>query len=79
MVSFCTWVIRCEKAAILMREEGLDHVYQLEGGILKYLEHTDGAHDHGVCFVFDERTVLAPERSAQPSAKAGDEDAGASS
>ncbi len=79
VVSFCTGGIRCEKAAILMREEGLEHVYQLEGGILKYFEHTDGAHYHGGCFVFDERTVLAPDLSAQPSAKAGDEDAGASS
>ena len=32
VVSFCTGGIRCEKAAILMREEGLPHVYQLEGG-----------------------------------------------
>ena len=54
-------------------------IYQLEGGILKYFEHTDGAHYHGGCFVFDERTVLAPDLSAQPSAKAGDDDASASS
>ena len=58
VVSFCTGGIRCEKAAILMREEGLAHVYQLEGGILKYFELTDGAHYHGGCFVFDERRVL---------------------
>jgi len=58
VVSFCTGGIRCEKAAILMREEGLSHVYQLEGGILKYFELTDGAHYHGGCFVFDERRVL---------------------
>ena len=44
LVSFCTGGIRCEKAAILMREEGLEHVYQLEGGILKYFEETDGSH-----------------------------------
>ena len=58
VVSFCTGGIRCEKAAILMREEGLPHVYQLEGGILKYFELTDGSHYHGGCFVFDERRVL---------------------
>ena len=40
VVSYCTGGIRCEKAAILMRDEGLEHVYQLEGGILKYFEHT---------------------------------------
>jgi UPF0176 protein len=58
VVSFCTGGIRCEKAAILMQEAGLDHVYQLEGGILKYFEETDGAHYRGGCFVFDERRAL---------------------
>lgn len=58
VVSFCTGGIRCEKAAILMQEEGLSHVYQLEGGILKYFEETDGSHYRGACFVFDERRAL---------------------
>ena len=66
VVSFCTGGIRCEKAAILMREEGLEHVYQLEGGILKYFEQTDGGHYHGGCFVFDERRVLEPDLSISP-------------
>ena len=61
VVSFCTGGIRCEKAAILMREEGLEHVYQLEGGILKYFEETYGKHYEGGCFVFDERRALAPD------------------
>ena len=64
VVSFCTGGIRCEKAAILMREVGLDSVYQLEGGILKYFEETDGAHYHGSCFVFDERRTLEADLSA---------------
>ena len=58
VVSFCTGGIRCEKAAILMQDAGLDHVYQLEGGILKYFEETDGSHYQGGCFVFDERRAL---------------------
>lgn len=58
VVSFCTGGIRCEKAAILMREEGLEHVYQLEGGILKYFEEMGGAHYSGGCFVFDERRAV---------------------
>lgn len=58
VVSFCTGGIRCEKAAILMREEGLEHVYQLEGGILKYFEEVGGAHYSGGCFVFDERRAV---------------------
>ncbi|MBP7567828.1 MAG: sulfurtransferase [Burkholderiaceae bacterium] len=68
VVSFCTGGIRCEKAAILMHEAGLPHVLQLEGGILKYFELTDGRHFHGDCFVFDEReavdAALAPRRAA---------------
>ena len=66
VVSYCTGGIRCEKAAILMREQGLDHVYQLEGGILKYFEETDGAHYRGGCFVFDERRVLDPALDTVP-------------
>ena len=64
VVSFCTGGIRCEKAAILMREVGLEHVYQLEGGILKYFEETDGAHYQGGCFVFDERRAVGADLSA---------------
>ena len=63
VVSFCTGGIRCEKAAILMREAGLQHVFQLEGGILKYFEETDGAYYHGSCFVFDERRTLGSDLS----------------
>ena len=64
VVSFCTGGIRCEKAAILMREEGPEHVYQLEGGILKYFEETDGSHYQGGCFVFDERRALSADLQA---------------
>ncbi|KAF1044006.1 sulfurtransferase [Xylophilus sp.] len=61
VVSFCTGGIRCEKAAILMQEEGIEHVYQLEGGILKYFEEVGGAHYRGNCFVFDERRALGAD------------------
>ena len=66
VVSFCTGGIRCEKAAIFMSEEGLDHVYQLEGGILKYFEETGGPGFEGRCFVFDERETLGTDLEAQP-------------
>ncbi len=67
VVSFCTGGIRCEKAAILMREAGVDDVLQLEGGILKYFEEVGGSHYHGECFVFDGRETLAPDLSASAS------------
>jgi UPF0176 protein len=62
VVSFCTGGIRCEKAAIYLQDIGLDHVYQLDGGILKYFEDTDGAPGwQGGCFVFDEREALGAQ------------------
>ena len=38
VVSYCTGGIRCEKAAIFLREAGVDRVLQLDGGILGYFE-----------------------------------------
>ena len=64
VISFCTGGIRCEKAAIYMREAGLEHVWQLDGGILGYLQQTGGAHFKGNCFVFDERGALDPQLAA---------------
>ena len=66
VVTFCTGGIRCEKAAIHMHNIGYDHVYQLEGGILKYFEDVGGAHYSGDCFVFDRRTALNPQLEATP-------------
>ena len=60
IVSFCTGGIRCEKAAIFMAEAGVERVFQLEGGILKYFEQTGGTGYEGNCFVFDERETLDP-------------------
>jgi len=64
VISFCTGGIRCEKAAIYMRNAGLPHVYQLEGGILKYFEKVGSAHYDGGCFVFDERRAVGADLSA---------------
>lgn len=61
IVTFCTGGIRCEKAAIHMKNIGYNSVYQLEGGILKYFEEVGGAHYTGDCFVFDHRTALNPQ------------------
>ncbi|MEO7152573.1 MAG: rhodanese-like domain-containing protein, partial [Burkholderiaceae bacterium] len=58
VVSYCTGGIRCEKAALLMREAGID-AWQLEGGILGYFEAVGAAHFDGACFVFDERSTVA--------------------
>ncbi len=60
VVSFCTGGIRCEKAAIHLREVGV-HALQLDGGILGYFEQVGGDHWAGECFVFDEREALSPD------------------
>ena len=71
VVSYCTGGIRCEKAALLMAHAGAANVFQLDGGILRYLEATGGRHFDGNCFVFDARETLddalAPARSSQAS------------
>ena len=67
VVSYCTGGIRCEKAALHMGELGMDHVYQLDGGILKYLELTDAKYWQGECFVFDGRGVVGIDLRPLPS------------
>jgi UPF0176 protein len=58
VVSYCTGGIRCEKAALFMADMGMDHILQLEGGILKYFEEVGDQHFEGHCFVFDQRNAL---------------------
>lgn len=57
---FCTGGIRCEKATSYLLERGFKRVYQLEGGVLSYLERVPHEHSlwEGECFVFDDRTSV---------------------
>lgn len=57
---FCTGGIRCEKASSLLLAQGFAEVYQLQGGILSYLEVVPEAESRwrGECFVFDQRVAL---------------------
>ncbi len=64
VVSFCTGGIRCEKAALWLRDDGMDNLLQLDGGILGYFEQVGGFGYEGSCFVFDERVAL--DASLQP-------------
>ena len=60
---YCTGGIRCEKASAHLLEQGFGRVYQLRGGILRYLTETrpeDNAFA-GECFVFDGRVSLRPD------------------
>ncbi len=56
----CTGGIRCEKASAYLKQQGFDNVYQLHGGILRYMMDTpkDNSSWRGECFVFDHRVTV---------------------
>jgi UPF0176 protein len=64
LLFYCTGGIRCEKAVPEVKRLGYEQVYQLEGGILKYLEEYPNGHFRGECFVFDHR--VAVDANLQP-------------
>ena len=66
VVTYCTGGIRCEKAALFMREAGIANVWQLDGGILKYFEAVGARHFVGECFVFDARETVDAMLQARP-------------
>ena len=57
---YCTGGIRCEKASAYLKQQGFEQVFQLRGGILKYLETVPAEESRwrGECFVFDERVSV---------------------
>ena len=57
---FCTGGIRCEKSTNYLLSQGVNEVYHLKGGILKYLEEVPPAESlwQGECFVFDKRVSV---------------------
>ncbi len=64
---YCTGGIRCEKAIYELESQGFKNVYQLEGGILNYLEQFPNQEFEGECFVFDSRVAVNQE--LKPSTK----------
>ncbi len=58
ILMYCTGGIRCEKALIEMKNQGYREVYQLNGGIINYLERFPQGHWEGECFVFDYRVAV---------------------
>jgi len=57
---FCTGGIRCEKSTNYLLSQGVEDVYHLKGGILKYLELVPETNStwEGECFVFDSRVSV---------------------
>ena len=64
---FCTGGIRCEVASSFMIDKGFKAVYQLDGGILRYLKEAEDENLwEGECFVFDERVTV--DKDLEPGA-----------
>lgn len=60
IVTYCTGGIRCEKASAYLREHGFKDVYQIDGGILNYIQQFPDTFWEGGMFVFDDRKVVEP-------------------
>ncbi|MDB2363937.1 rhodanese-related sulfurtransferase [Flavobacteriales bacterium] len=60
LVMYCTGGIRCEKASAYFKHKGFENVYQLEGGIIHYMQQVNDSENLdnkfiGKNFVFDHR------------------------
>ncbi|MDB5170363.1 MAG: hypothetical protein JWO35_57 [Candidatus Saccharibacteria bacterium] len=56
VVTYCTGGIRCEVLSMLMKKNGFNEVYQMDGGIAKYgQEYKDDGLWEGSLYVFDDR------------------------
>ena len=59
VMMYCTGGIRCEFYSAVMKKEGFEQVYQLDGGVIQYgLEEGQNKWE-GKLFVFDDRLVVS--------------------
>ena len=65
VITYCTGGIRCEKASAYMVENGFKDVYQLDGGIVNFINKFPDTYWEGGMFVFDERRVVVPNSKAE--------------
>lgn len=67
VLMYCTAGVRCERASAFIRKKlNRDEVYQLDGGIHRYLEEfkEDGGHWIGKNYTFDKRFAHGADRAA---------------
>lgn len=55
VMMYCTGGIRCELYSALLKQEGFEKVYQLDGGVIQYGLDEGSKHWEGKLFVFDDR------------------------
>ncbi len=58
VLTVCTGGVRCEKASGFLKKEGFTDVYQLDGGIVSYMEKYPGKNFKGSLYVFDNRITM---------------------
>lgn len=59
VLMYCTGGIRCERASTYLKLKGVaKEVYQIEGGIHRYIEQFPDGHFRGKNYVFDSRVTM---------------------
>jgi UPF0176 protein len=58
ILTVCTGGVRCEKASGFLMSNGFDNVFQLQGGIVSYMEKYPNEHFKGKLYVFDQRVLM---------------------
>ena len=66
VMMYCTGGIRCELYSALMKDEGFEKVYQLDGGVIKYGLEEGEDKWKGKLFVFDDRMVIPLVEESTP-------------
>ena len=58
VISYCTGGIRCEKSTVMLQKAGLQNTYQLDGGVVKYINTYNDGNWLGNLYVFDDRVSM---------------------
>lgn len=58
VLTVCTGGVRCEKASGYLKKKGFEDVYQLDGGMVSYMEQYPGQNFLGSMYTFDGRVVM---------------------
>jgi UPF0176 protein len=66
VMMYCTGGIRCEFFSAIMKEEGFEKIYQLDGGVIQYGLQTEGEEWRGKLFVFDDRLAVDVGDAKEP-------------
>ncbi len=64
VMMYCTGGIRCEFYSAVLKQEGFEKVYQLDGGVIQYGLEEGSEEWEGKLFVFDDRLVVPLSRDA---------------